>query len=1105
MRLVVSFFLAFLFLTVPLGAVAQSPQASISGVVTDAQGGIIPGVEVAATELGTGVKTATRTNESGFYSLRPLPIGAYLVVAQHAGFRPHERKGITLTTGQALELNITMEVGTVSEKVVVTSEAPLLETRNSEASQLIDSKTIEDMPLGDRRAMNLIEITGGAVFVDYDTASKPNFSLAGGRTQSQGFMIDGGTAQNMRLGVGQVDTDPPIETLQEVKVLMNAFSAEFGGSAGGVIITTTKSGTNRMRGSVSEYLRNQAFDAPNFFAPIADAKKQKPALRYNVFGGTLGGPIRRDKTFYFFSYEGSRRRDGSVRTLTVPTALQRSGDFSQTFTNRGVLIPIYDPGTGRTEGTRTVRDPFPGNRIPANRFDPIGAKLLTFYPLPNRAPDDPTGANNFRGNDITKLTRDNYLVKVDHNLSDKDKFTARYLYNSDDAGVNSVYANPSADTTNDQKRHQQFWYGSWTRILTPTVINELRINYGNRINHAHSKGLGENWASKLGLKGVLDDAFPNFQPAGYTNLGSTAQDRRQFPITQHQFVNNTSWVRAKHTVKFGAEVRLSHNVEVNRTLISGQFIINRPLTGQQNSSNTGDGAAGLLLGLLSTYNQRGTPMLNRHSWYLSGFWQDDWTVHRGLTLNIGLRWETDTPMADANDRFNMFDTKAINPVSGTPGVVKFAGVNGWRKQAWNTDWNNFGPRFGFAWRPFGLQRTVVRGGFGVFYAHPFDRGSPTAASLGFENSTSIVTTGNEVSLPYSLSGGVPPTPTDKVTLDDSFGAVTLSQTTTTSVTFFETTRRAGYAVQYNLQIQRELRGQTLVELGYLANLSRKLPSTDLSLNQIPPQLLGPGVGRAQRPFPQFSGVSVANPTLGVSNYNAGVAKLQKRFSRGMNILATYTFAKFLDNCASMGGGVLGDENNPYSNFYDRRMDYGPAENDIRHRITWSSSYQLPFGRGRAFLAQHPLRHVVGNWSLGTVVTWQSGPPITVRTQTNTTQANAAGAQRADVIRDPNLPSDQRTIYRWFDTDAFLQPATYQFGNQGVGLVRAPGRATFNCSFIRNFNVREGKQLQFRGELFNIVNHPNFALPAHIFEGPGFGIISAARAARQIQFGLRLTF
>jgi len=1083
---------------------AQSPQASISGVVADKQGAVVAGVEVSAIDLETGIKTATRTNEAGFYSLRPLPIGGYLLAVELSGFRRHERKGITLTTGQALELNVTLELGTVSESITVTAEASLLETRNSDASQLIESQTIEDMPLGDRRAMNLIEITGGAVWVDYDSGSKPNFSLAGGRTQSQMFWIDGGTGQNMRLGIGQVDVDPPIESLQEVKVLANAFSAEYGGSAGGVIIATTKSGSNQTRGSLFEYFRNQALDAPNFFAPIADGKKSKPALRYNVFGGTLGGPIRRHKTFFFFSYEGSRRRDGSVRTLTVPSAPQRAGDFSQTYNARAVQVPIYDPATGRTEGTRTVRDPFPGNRIPVNRFDAVAAKLMTFYPAANRLPDDLSGANNFRGNDVTNLTRNNYTIKVDHNLGNKDKISARYMYNSDNASAASVYANPSADTVADNLRHQQYWYGTWTRILTPNLINEFRGTYGNRINHSHSKGLGENWPSKLGIKGVPDDAFPQFTPAGYANLGSGSQDRRQYPIEQYHFVNNTSWIRSKHSVKFGAEVRPSYNVETNRTLISGKFTFNRPLTGLQGATNTGDGAASMLLGYLSRFDQRGTPMLKRHSWYLAGFVQDDWTVRRGLTLNLGLRWEVDTPMADANSRFNGFDTQAINPVSGTPGVVRFAGINGWRIQPWDADWNNFGPRAGFAWRPFGAQRTVVRGGFGIFFAHPFDRGQPTAASLGYETSTALITNDNGVALPYTLSGGVPPAPAGEPVRDDSFGAVPRAQTSGTSVTFFETNRRAGYSEQFNLQIQRELPGQTLVEVGYLGNLSRKLTSTDLSIDQVRPELLGPGVGRWDRPFPQFSDVSVSGPTLGVSHYHAGVVKLQKRFSRGLNILATYTYAKFLDNSGS-GGGTLGDEGNTYSNLYNRRADYGPSENDIRHRFTWSSVYQLPFGKGRRFLTNGTLRHVISHWSLGTVFTRQSAAPFTVRTQTNSTQAYSAGPLRADVVRDPNLPSDQRMLGRWFDTGAFAQPAIYQFGNQGINILRADSISKINCSLIRNFSVAERKQLQFRGEFFNLMNHPDFGLPGRVFEGPGFGIVSSARTARQVQAGLRLTF
>lgn len=1084
---------------------AQSPEASISGVVTDSQGAVMAGVEIAATNVDTGIKTTARTNETGFYSLRPLPIGPYTVAAELTGFHRYERTGIVLTTGQAMELNVKLEVGAVNESIMVTASAPMLETRTSDASQLIESQSIEDMPLGDRRAMNLVEITGAAVFVNYDDGSKPNFSLAGGRTQSQGFSVDGGTAQNMRLGVGQIDTDPPVESLQEVKIMANGFSAEYGGSAGGMVIANTKSGTNQIKGSLFEYLRNQKLDAPNFFAPIADGAKQKPALRYNVFGGTVGGPIRKDKTFFFFSYEGSRRRNGSIRTMTVPTELQKSGDFTQTYNGRGKLVQVYDPASTRNEGGSVIRDPFPGNRIPVARMDPVALNLLPFYPVANRPPDDLAGANNFRANDVTALTRDNYIIKVDHNLSSYDKLTVRYMYNSDNTNGVSVYPNRAADPTGDAVRHQQYWYGTWAHIFTPALLHELRVTYGRRINHEISRGLGGGWPSKLGLKGLPDDAFPEMKAAGFVNLGDNTQDRQQLPIEQYDIVSNTSWVHGRHSVKFGAEIRPSMNHEIFRPSISGSFTFSRGFTGLPGDANTGSGLATMLLGVPTNVQQRETPLLYRKSWYLAGFVQDDWTVRPGLTLNLGVRWETDTPVTDMNNRMNGFDQYQTNPVAGVPGVVKFAGVDGYRTQMYGGDWNNYGPRIGFAWRPFGVQKTVVRGGFGVFFAHPFDRQVANVASLGYELSSTLVLLDNNLGIPYTLGGGLPLRPLIQPELNDSFGAVKLGQTANQAVTFFETNRRTGYSEQFNLQIQHELPGSMTVEIGYLGNLSRKLGSDNLSMNQIAPSVLGPGhTGRQYRPFPQFSDVQIIAPSLGVSSYNAGVLKVQKRFSRGFNLLATYTWSKFLDN-SSGGGATLGVEGAAYSNYYNRKADWGPSENDVRHRVTFGSVYQVPFGRKRRFLQNNPLRYVVGDWSLGSVMTIQSGAPVTIQTQTNSTQANSAGAQRADVLRDPNLPAGQKTIQRWFDTTAFAQPAQYTFGNQGIGLVRADGIININCSLIRMFPVGERKQLQFRGEFFNLPNHPNFGNPGHQFEGAGFGIVNSARPARQVQFGLRMTF
>jgi hypothetical protein len=1094
-------FLALLAATVGL---AQSPQASISGVVTDTQGSVIPGVTVAATHAQTGVVTTTQSNETGFYSLRALPIGEYTITAEHTGFRRSVRQGVRLTTGQSLALDITLELGQLAEAITVTAGAATLETRTSDVAQLVESKTIEDMPLGDRRSMNMINITGAAVFVNYDSGGKPNFSLAGGRTQSQMFWIDGGTGQNMRLGIGQVDMDPPVEVVQEVKILSNNYSAEYGGSAGGVIIANTKSGTNVLRGTLFEYLRNEILDAANFFAPISGNRKIKAPLRYNVFGGTVGGPLRKDRTFFFFAYEGSRRSEGQTRTLTVPTPLQRQGDFSQTFDARGNLIPIYDPATTRSEAGRMLRDPFPGNRIPAGRTDPVAARVVQFYPLPNRPPDGITGANNFRANYVNKFPRNNYTAKIDHHFSDRNKLTGRYLYNSDDQDNTSVFPEPAADTLNTTRRHQHYWFGAWTHIFSPQLINEFRLTYANRINHAFSPSLNGNWPSKLGLKGVADDAFPQINVAGVTALGSGAQERRQFPIQQYQLVNNLSWIKDRHALKFGLEVRPSFNYEVNRPTVSGAFNFSPLATGLPGNANSGFGLASLLVGFPQSFSSRETEVLDRYSWYLAGFLQDDWSVGRSLTLNLGLRWETDTPITDRNNRMNGFDMAAINPVSGTPGVVRFAGVNRWRTAPYDTDWNNLGPRFGFAWRPMGVEKMVVRGGYGIFFAHPFDHGAPSSASLGYELSANLNSPDNGITAPFYLRDGVPGLNRTKPTLDDSFGAVRVGQTATTAVTFFETSRRTGYSQQFNFGFQFELLNSIIVETTYLSNLSRKLAGSNLSINQIPYERLGPNATQRDRPFPQFANVSIVLPALGVSSYHAGMLRIEKRFSHGLNLLATYTFSKFLNN-VDEGGSSLGEEGGPYSDFYNRRADWGPSENDVRHRFTFSSVYELPVGKGHSLLTNHPLRHLAGGWAVGSVMLVQSGAPFTVTTQVNTTNAFSAGALRADVLRNPNLPSSERNLNRWFDTDAFRQPEPFRFGNQPVNIVRADGIVNLDLSLLRNFRFGDYRKLQFRAEFFNIANHPNFRLPGRVLGAPGFGIISAANPGRRLQLGLRLVW
>lgn len=680
----------------------------------------------------------------------------------------------------------------------------------------------------------------------------------------------------------------------------------------------------------------------------------------------------------------------------------------------------------------------------------------------------------------------------------------RLLYSGDEQARSSVYPEPAADSVNSSVSANWFFYGTWTRIVTPAVIHEMRVTYGTRSYRSSSRGLDQGWAARLGLKGISHAAFPSFAPAGFAALGSTNQDRQQFPIQQYQLVDSLSWIRGKHSLRIGAEIRPSMNHEVQRALVSGRFVFSRGFTGLPGNAFTGSGFATMLLGIPTTIEFRETDVLDRRSWYLAGYVQDDWAAGRSLSLNFGLRWETDTPVVDTGLAMNGFDAEKINPVSGTPGVVTFLGRNGYRKTPYDADWNNFGPRFGIAWRPFGREKTVIRGGFGVFFGHPFDRAVANSMTLGFERSANVVVQDNVTGVPYTLSGGMPVPSLERAPLDDSFGAARPNVNATQRVTFLETYRRTGYSLQPSLRLQHELPGQVVIEWGYIGNLSRKLASANIDTNQIRPERLGPGASFRDRPFPQFSGVQIVAPAFGVSSYHAGMARLEKRFGRGFNILSTYTWSKSLDN-VDAGSAPFGDEGNSYSNYYNRRADWGPSTIDIRHRLTMSSVYQLPFGRGKPMLRGGWGGRLAGGWSLGAVFTAQTGGPVTVATQQNTTRAFSSGALRADVLRDPNLPGSERTLARWFDTAAFAQPPEYAFGNQGVGLIRSDGQVNLNVSLSRAFRFGERARLQFRAEAFNAANHPDFRPPNRVFEGPGFGIVDKARAARQLQLGVRMEY
>jgi hypothetical protein len=1082
--------------------------ASISGIITDPQGAVIPQASVSVTNVATGLRTAAQANSAGFYLIPNLPIGTYKLSVEHPGFRKVVREGITLTTGERLGLDIALELGATGQSVTVTGEAPLIESRTSEVGTLMEAMSIAALPLSGRKTLNIVALSGAAVFLGYPNtpSGSPSFSLGGGRGRSQMAFIDGGSIQNSRIGNALIDSDLPVDAVAEVKVLTNSYAAEYGASASGVVLETTKSGTNQLHGSAYEYFRNDAMDAPGFFAPIAQGQKVAPELRYNVFGATAGGPIRKGKTFFFFSYEGQRLRSGSSLALTVPTLLQRQGDFSQTFNASGRLIPIYDPATTATSGGTTTRQQFPNNVIPQSARDPVAMAMLAYYPLPSQPPSNAAGANNFSGNRVSIIPSDSLMGKLDHNFSAKDRVMARYLRLVGTASIASPYPNGGAGDPGPGSDLAERWavriFGNWTHVVSTTQVNDFRFAYNDRLFHQLSAGLGGGYPSKLGLKGVPDTAFPAVSPSGFSAIGSTSQERIENPIRTEQYIDNYSWNRGRHALKLGAEIRRTFHGDIQRSTVSGNFGFSTLPTGLPGNTSTGNGLASMLTGFVTSFAEVSTDHLYRHMYYFAAFAQDDWTVRPSLTLNLGLRWETDTPMVADDNHMNSFDLSQINPVSGTPGVVKFMGLNGYTTSPYATHWKNFGPRLGFAWKPFNSSKTVVRGGTGLFFAHPFDASVGNTAALGFGTSASLSTPDNGITPAFYLRNGVP-VAASAPALGDSFGAVRVGQSTTTSVTFFDPHRGVGYSEQFNLGIQRELPGAMVLEITALGNLSRKLANDKLSLNQIPPQILGPQhSSQRDRPFAQFTDVAILFPTLGASSYYGGMLRVQKRYSHGLNFGASYTWSKYLANISA--SGIAGGNNaGIYSNYYDRRPDYGPNADDVAHRLNFHWVYELPFGAGKRWLAKNPLRFVVGGWSIGNVATFQSGFPNTVTTQTNNSNCFSAGAQRPNVVGDPN--SGTHSVAAWFNTAALTQPAIYTFGNAAAGIIRGPGLINLDFSVLRNFRITERIHAELRGEFINALNHTNFGNPGTALGSATFGVISSAGPARQIQVGARIVF
>ncbi len=1138
-----------------LGAISCFGQmAQITGLVTDTSQAVVPKASVEVLNVNTGWVRKTETNNEGYYTVPLLPPGKYRMTVRAEGFKPVGRDGITLEVGQSLRLDFTLELGTLTETVTVSGEVSRVQVEQSSLGTVVERQRIEELPLNGRHVFSLVRLVAGVRpinrgqdgFAEVTNQGFSQIQFNGGPVYGNQFFIDGG--MNTVPVHNEISVVPMADAVEEFRVETNALRAEFGQTSGGVVNVATKAGTNEFHGTLYEFFRNDALDARNAFATQRDplTGRIKPVLRYNQYGGTLGGPVRlpgvydgRNRTFFFFGYEQWRHRTSSLRKQTVPTEAQRNGDFSTTYDATGRVIPLFDPATTRPNpaGAGWVRDPLPGNLVPRTRMDPVSLKVLEYMPKPNVAPEVPlTNSLNFLSLAADALNQGVTNIRVDHRFSDKDSLFFRYSGTRNTRqgrGWGLGVADPDTFARRDQRDNHN-WILTETRVISPSVINEFKGNVTRQNLPFLHPSFGQNLPDQLGLPAIIPrELFPRVEIGGMLPLGATnfaAGIRAQHYV---QAADSITIVRGRHNIKAGTDQRWFRLNWRRFGYVSGQFQFSAGLTGDpQRPAGTGVGMATFLLGEVSGGTQEFLPSFSFHAWSNGSYIQDDFKLTRRLTLNLGLRYDYNSGPVERHNRHSNFDPFILNNQTKMLGVLKYAGVEDPRHFV-NKDRNNFGPRIGFAYDLTGDGRTAVRGGYGVIYllTESGDTQGDDSNAFGFSAATSFVPVGGGPFKAFSFRQG----PSSLVRPLGPAGGPSAFRGQ--SVRYQDRNAPTPYLQQWNFTIQRELPARWVASVSYAGNKGTKLFGANYNLNQLDPKhwalqlalqdqvpnpffgqiatggLSGATVSRSQLllPLPDYLTIMTYANHGSSSIYHSLQVTIERRFSRGLSALISYTDSKLINDSFSSAGsaGAIGEFR---LGRFNRRLERAIDTNDVTHRLVASAVYELPFGRGKPWLANARgiAGQLVGGWQVNGILTVESGVPLQVRGANNFT-----GINFPDVIRDPSLPRSERSVVRWFDTDAFRNPADWTVGNAPRTLpnTRGPGMVDLALSAFKSFRLAEGKALQFRFESFNALNHVNLNNPNTSFspnrQGVNtnalFGRISSAMDARRLQLGLRLVF
>jgi hypothetical protein len=1072
---------------------AQNPTAQLSGSITDTTGAAIAGVAVEVTNIETGVSAQTQTNEGGRYSFPVLQPGNYKLIAHKTGFAQSQRSGITLGVSQSANLDFRLDVGEASQTVEVKDALPALDTNNASTGQTIQAEAAHDLPLNGRNFLQLAKLAPGVLPPKPGDrgASGGSFIANGVRAQVNNYMLDG-IDNNTKIADLQngspVVIQPSVDALQEFRIETNNYSAQYGYSAGAVVNATIKSGTNQFHGDAFEFLRNSDVDAKNFFLPQGAAN---PPYQRNQFGGTLGGPIKRDKLFFFGSYEGTRLKSGlSTVTETIPTGPEINGNFAG-------QTPIYNPYQLSQNGNSYARAAFAGNVIPASLIDPLSAKLLSLLPAPNV-----NGAkfNNYIASPVQTQNIDRYDSRADYSISAKDQLFVRYSYFDGTNLFPGPYPAPlvgavsSSSTRNESLSGHGAGIGE-THAFSPSIVNEMRIGY-NRIADYLLPLNTSDTPQSFGFTGIPSipglTGLPQMNISGFTNLGDSTSEPNAKLSETASVEDHTSWLLGNHQLQFGGTYRWVRSYFNNDAAARGSFTFNGSFTQNPLSRvNNGSALADFLLGLPSN-SELSTPTAGDLRYRYAGlFIQDDWKVSSRLTVNLGLRWELWTQPIERNDQQANFlpqlqkidFARNQTPPGIPPSVITPVPDGVSTRSLLINNTRNFSPRLGVAYQV--SNNTVIRTGFGVFYAdEPFIGGSGRLpANPPFYRDVTLPT--DQIHPGLQLSSGFPANAlTNRFNISNA------------SLISWAQNFSNGYVYHWSFGVQQQI-GKFTAEANYVGTNGTDLP-TSFNINAAYP---GAGSVASRRPYQGFSDVTNTQP-LDSTSYNALELRLQRQWSSGLSLLVSYTYSKMID----IGGEqLIGDAAIRDARNVDLEKALSTA--DLRHYLTASYSYALPWGAGQRFAIRNRFANAaLGNWQVNGITTIRSGLPFTP--ELGVSSANT-GDPRPNRVADGNRPSSQRSIANWFDKSAFTVPAAYTFGNAGRDILEGPGAVNFDLSLFKDFSISklgEQSKLQLRFESFNTFNHPQFSNPNNRVDlAQGGTITSLSTNMRDLQAGVKLIF